>query len=130
MLGGVPEVVLADRMGCLKGGVVANVVVPDPGLCPVRHPLRVPARLLRGRRPGVEGDRGEPGRLRQDRSDGPAAAVRPTCGPRNDAAAAWCAEVNAALHSEICAVPPERLQAERELLRPLPSLRPEIGAKP
>jgi transposase len=27
-LGGVPAVVLADRMGCLKGGVVANVVVP------------------------------------------------------------------------------------------------------
>ena len=27
-LGGTPKVVLADRMGCLKGGVVANVVVP------------------------------------------------------------------------------------------------------
>ena len=27
-LGGVPKVVLADRMGCLKGGVVANKVVP------------------------------------------------------------------------------------------------------
>ena len=30
-IGGVPAVVLADRMGCLKGGVVANVVVPAPG---------------------------------------------------------------------------------------------------
>ena len=30
-LGGVPAVVLADRMGCLKGGVVADVVVPAPG---------------------------------------------------------------------------------------------------
>jgi transposase len=29
-LGGVPKVVLADRMGCLKAGVVANVVVPTP----------------------------------------------------------------------------------------------------
>ena len=27
-LGGVPKVVLSDRMSCLKGGVVANVVVP------------------------------------------------------------------------------------------------------
>jgi hypothetical protein len=27
-IGGMPGVVLADRMGCLKGGVVANVVVP------------------------------------------------------------------------------------------------------
>jgi hypothetical protein len=29
-LGGVPAVVLTDRMGCLKAGVVANVVVPHP----------------------------------------------------------------------------------------------------
>jgi transposase len=31
VLGGVPGKVLADRMGCLKGGVVANVVVPTAG---------------------------------------------------------------------------------------------------
>ena len=30
LLGGVPGVALTDRMGCLKGGVVANVVVPAP----------------------------------------------------------------------------------------------------
>ena len=29
-IGGVPTRVLADRMACLKGGVVANVVVPTP----------------------------------------------------------------------------------------------------
>jgi hypothetical protein len=29
-VGGVPALVLADRMGCLKAGVVANVVVPTP----------------------------------------------------------------------------------------------------
>jgi transposase len=29
-LGGIPRVVLADRMACLKGGVVANRVVPAP----------------------------------------------------------------------------------------------------
>ena len=29
-LAGVPKVVLADRMACLKTGVVANVVVPHP----------------------------------------------------------------------------------------------------
>lgn len=29
-LGGVPRVVLADRMGCLKGGTVANRVIPTP----------------------------------------------------------------------------------------------------
>lgn len=45
----------------------------------------------------------------------------------NDAANAWCAEVNAAVHSEICAVPAERLVTERELMSELPSLRPSIG---
>jgi hypothetical protein len=44
------------------------------------------------------------------------------------AATAWCAEVNALVHSEIMAVPDERLVIERELLRPLPSLRLQIGA--
>ena len=32
------------------------------------------------------------------------------------------------MHSEICAVPDERLHTEREVLRPLPSLRLQIGA--
>ena len=45
----------------------------------------------------------------------------------NAAAAAWCAEVNGAVHSEICAVPAERLVIERELLAPLPSLRASTG---
>ncbi len=44
-----------------------------------------------------------------------------------DAAASWCAEVNGVVHSEICAVPTERLVIERELLGPLPSLRAGIG---
>ena len=43
VLGGVPGKVLADRMGCLKGGVVANVVVPTRGVPAVRGALRVPA---------------------------------------------------------------------------------------
>jgi len=44
----------------------------------------------------------------------------------NASAAVWCAEVNAAIHSEICAVPVERLETERGLLAVLPSLRPEL----
>jgi hypothetical protein len=46
----------------------------------------------------------------------------------NAAAAGWCAEVNAAVHSEVMAVPAERLEKERELLGPLPSLRPATGS--
>jgi hypothetical protein len=45
----------------------------------------------------------------------------------NAAATAWCAEVNAVTHSEICAVPAERLASGREQPGPLPSLRPAIG---
>lgn len=46
----------------------------------------------------------------------------------NTAAAAWCADVNALVHSEIQAIPDGRLIAERELLQPLPSLRLQLGA--
>jgi hypothetical protein len=43
----------------------------------------------------------------------------------NAAAATWCGEVNAARHSEIAAVPAERLaEVEAALLAPLPSLQP------
>lgn len=63
-LGGVPAVVLADRMGCLKAGTVANVVVPHPGVRALCRALRVSSGLLRGCGPGVEGRRREPGRVR------------------------------------------------------------------
>jgi hypothetical protein len=46
----------------------------------------------------------------------------------NADARSWCAEVNQVQHSEICAVPAARLDAERELLGMLPSLRPETSA--
>ncbi len=45
----------------------------------------------------------------------------------NIAARQWCAEVNTVAHSQICAVPADRLEAERDLLTALPSLRPVIG---
>ena len=48
-------------------------------------------------------------------------------GAANEAARSWCAQVNAAQHSEIAAVPVEQLAVERELLAPLPSLRAAIG---
>jgi hypothetical protein len=46
----------------------------------------------------------------------------------NEAAPGWCEEVNGRLHSEIQAVPSQRLEEEHELLRPLPGLRPAITA--
>src|SRR5665811_1687158 len=48
----------------------------------------------------------------------------------NEAAKGWCAEVNAAMHSQIAAVPQERLAQERLLLAGLPSLQLRIGPAP
>ena len=126
VLGGVPGKVLADRMGCLKGGVVANVVVPAPEY------LRFAAHY--GFRPDFcEANDPESKGIVENlvgyaKSDlmvpqapfGDLAAA-------NEQAAAWCAEVNGVMHSEICAVPAERLVTERELLAPLPSLRASTG---
>jgi hypothetical protein len=130
-LGGVPGVVLADRMGCLKGGVVANTVVPTaqyvrfashhgfrPDFCEAADPESkgIVENLVGYAKtdlmiPGVGGS-GDP---------------FTDLGAANTAAATWCVEVNAVMHSEICAVPAERLIIERELLAALPSLRASIG---
>ena len=48
-------------------------------------------------------------------------------GAANAASGQWCAEVNGAVHSEIMAVPAERVVTERELMAPLPSLRASFG---
>ena len=45
----------------------------------------------------------------------------------NELARDWMEEVNAAEHSEICAVPAERLEVELELLGSLPQLRAALG---
>src|SRR6516162_4983838 len=126
VLGGVPGKVLADRMGCLKGGVVANVVVPTaeyvrfaghygfrPDFCQAADPESkgIVEHLVGYAKRDLIVPQAPFGDL--------AAA--------NAAAAAWCAEVNGVIHGEICAVPAERLVIERELLGPLPSLRASIG---
>ena len=126
VLGGVPGKVLADRMGCLKGGVVANVVVPTaeyvrfaghygfrPDFCEAADPES------KGIVEHLVGYAKRDLMVPQAPFAGLAAA--------NAAAGAWCAEVNGAVHSEICAVPAERLVIERELLGPLPSLQASIG---
>src|SRR6266545_2952184 len=125
-LGGVPGVVLADRMGCLKGGVVANKVVPTPDY------VRFAAHY--GFRPDFceANDPQSKGIVENLVGYAKTDLMVPQApfgdlSAANAAAAGWCLEVNAAVHSEICAVPAERLVVERELLGPLPSLRASIG---
>jgi len=133
VLGGVPKVVLADRMGCLKGGVVANVVVPTPDYVRFATHYRFRPDFCEAADPESKGmvenlvgyakdDLMVPQAPLTDLAGGLAAA--------NQAAAAWCVEVNAATHSEICAIPAVRLETERGLLAVLPSLRPDFGARP
>lgn len=122
-IGGVPAVVLADRMGALKGGVVANVVVPAPGYAAFAAHYGFRPDFCEAADPESKGIVEHlVGYAKTD-------LVVPADGwddleAANEAARAWCAEVNGRLHSETAAVPGERLQAERALLAPLPSLRP------
>ena len=124
-LGGVPAKVLADRMGCLKGGTVANVVVPNaeyvrfathfgfrPDFCEAADPESkgVVEALVGYAKRDLVVPAGGWGSIAE----------------ANAAAMAWCAEVNGRVHSETMAVPAERLVTERVVLRALPSIRPPL----
>ena len=127
MAGGVPKVVLADRMGCLKGGVVANVVVPAPAYVRFATHYRFRPDFCNGADPESKGIvENLVGYAKADLMV-PAAADVEHLAEANTAAKGWCEEVNNQQHSEICAVPAERLAVEVGLLAPLPSLRPRIG---
>ena len=123
-IGGVPATVLADRMGCLKAGTVATVVIPTaeyvrfathyrfrPDFC---HPADPESKGIVENLVGYA----KTDFIIPDTND---------LTVINEAAARWCDEVNARTHSETCAVPAERLIEEQALLRVLPSLRPRIG---
>jgi transposase len=126
VLGGVPKVVLADRMGCLKAGVVANLVVPVPDY--VRFATHY------GFRPDFceAADPESKGLVEHlvgyAKSDliVPEELCAGDLGAANEEAKRWCGEVNASVHSEIAAVPAERLDKERELFGSLPSLRASL----
>jgi len=128
-LGGVPKVVLADRMACLKGGVVANVVVPTPDYVRLATHYRFRPDFCEAGDPESKGMVEHlVGYAKRDLLV-PQAPFADLAGA-NTAASAWCEQVNAVVHSEICAVPVERLDRERGLLGALPSLRPRIGPAP
>ncbi len=122
-MGGVPQVVLADRMGCLKGGVVANVVVPTADYVRFATHYGFRPDFCEGADPESKGVVEALCRYAQTDFVVPAGGWADDF-EANAAAAGWCAEVNGQVHSEIAAVPFDRLNDERPLLHPLPSLRP------
>lgn len=100
-IGGIPAKVLADRMGCLKAGTVANVVIPTPDY--VRFATHY------GFRPDFchPADPESKGIVEHlvgySKRDSPAPADETAeLAVWNEAAVAWCAEVNGAIHSETC----------------------------
>ena len=136
-IGGVPKVVLADRMGCLKGSVVANVVVPTGDYVRFAARYRFRPDFCNGYDPESKGIvENLVGYAERDLMIPTAAELGAEFGVAdltgaNVAAAAWCTEINAAVNSEICAVPAQRLEQERPLLAVLPSLRPDgVGVRP
>jgi transposase len=130
-LGGVPKIVLADRMGCLKAAVVADVVVPTADYVRFATHYGFRPDFCRGADPESKGIvENLVGYAKADLMI-PTGVSTQDLPAANREAARWCAEVNAVVHSEIVAVPVDRLEQERLLLGPLPSLRPEgIGARP
>jgi transposase len=124
--GGVPKTVLADRMGCLKGGVVANKVVPTAEYVRFASHYSFRPDWCEAADPESKGIvENLVGYAKRDLIVPQAPFT--DLGAANAAAREWCMEVNGVPHSEISAVPAVRLDAERDLLTALPSLRPAIG---
>ncbi len=133
-VGGVPGKLLTDRMACLKGGVVANVVVPTPDYIRLAAHYGFTPDFCHAQDPQSKGIvENLVGYAQRDlvvplltEAGGRPVSVQAA----NAAAKLWCSEVNGRVHSEISAVPADRLLVEREVLRPLPSLRLDIGPAP
>jgi transposase len=124
-LGGVPKVVLADRMGCLKGGVVANVMVPTSDYVRFATHFGFRPDFCEAADPESKGVVEALCRYAQEDLVVPADHWA-TETEANDACRVWCVEVNTVEHSTIAAIPQLRLEEERKLLRSLPSLRPPL----
>jgi transposase len=126
-LGGVPKTVLADRMGCLKGGVVANVVIASPDYVRLATHYGFAADFCEPADPASKGlVENLVGYVKRDLMIPEELDAR-DLQRANESARDWMQEVNAAQHSEISAVPSERLCVELELLGSLPQLRANAG---
>jgi len=111
-LGGVPKVVLADRMGCLKGGVVADVVVPTSDYVRFATHYRFRPDFCHAKDPESKGIvENLVGYTKRDLMVplGVIAGDVTDLDVANFGAAHWCTEVNDRMHSEIAAAPTERL---------------------
>lgn len=124
-LGGVPAKVLADRMGCLRAGTVADVVIPTPDYVRFATHYGFSPDFCKAADPESKGIVEH--LVGYAKRDLPMPENTDDLTEWNQEAVVWCVEVNGREHSEICAIPEIRLDTERELLGSLPSARPRIG---
>ena len=126
-LGGVPKTALTDRMGCLKGDTVAGLVVPTPAYVRFATHYGFRPDFCQGADPESKGlVENLVGYVKSDFMI-PAELSVADLSRANELGLRWCNEVNAVEHSEICAIPAERLIKELEVMGTLPSLRASIG---
>ena len=126
-LGGVPKTALTDRMGCLKGDTVAGLVIPTPTYVRFATHYGFRPDFCEGADPESKGlVENLVGYVKSDLMI-PGELSVADLARDNELGLAWCDEVNAVVHSEICAVPAERLVKELELMGTLPQLRASIG---
>jgi hypothetical protein len=120
----------------LKGGVVANVVIPTEAFIAFAAHYRFTPDWCEAADPQSKGVVEHLcGYVQRDLcvpmlTEARLAGRQVSLHEANTAAVAWCAEVNAAVHSEICAVPDERLTQEAVLFTALPSLTHHVGPEP
>ena len=126
-IGGVPKTALTDRMGCLKGGTVAGLVIPTPAYVRFATHYGFRPDFCEGADPESKGlVENLVGYVKSDLMI-PEQLTVSDLATANEKGRVWCDEVNSVVHSEIAAVPAERLAKERELFSDLPSLRAAIG---
>jgi transposase len=126
-IGGVPKTALTDRMGCLKGGTVAGLVIPTPAYVRFATHYRFQPDFCEGADPESKGlAENLVGYVKSDLMIPEELSVGELA-TANSKGRAWLGEVNSVEHSEICAVPFERLAVERKLFSELPTLRATIG---
>ena len=125
-VGGVPAVVLSDRMVSLRGQIVANQVVPNGAYVRFATHYGFRPDWCEAEDPQSKGLVENLAGYAQRDLVVPSVDGWDSVEDANAAAVVWCDQVNARVHSQIVAVPADRLVEERAVLRPLPGLRPPL----
>lgn len=124
-VGGVPGKVLFDNPKTVASGHLAGAAVLNPDLVRLAAHYRFSPRTTERQDPESKGK--VEAVVRFTKSDLVPYEGFASLDHANQAAGAWCTEVNSALHYETRVRPVERLEVERALFRALPAARPALA---